>query len=151
MHIPFAATLFTTLVGLAALSPVSGAAVMVREPQNGNRPVPSGACCVPNTSLKQDTCTSVSGAAGRCVPGGNNCKFATENSHSELCFMLPTKLTRENPSIGGGALSCVETANLECDANVIERGKSLCRARASGGGLFDGANIIQSLAQATVN
>jgi hypothetical protein len=42
--------------------------------QNGNRPVPSGTCCVANTSLKQDACTSVSGQAGRCVPGGNNCK-----------------------------------------------------------------------------
>jgi hypothetical protein len=55
-----------------------------------------------------------------------------------------------NP-IGGGALSCVAQSNLECDANVIERGKSLCRAKAPGGGLFDGANIIQSLSQAKVN
>ncbi|KAH7374744.1 hypothetical protein B0T11DRAFT_344506 [Plectosphaerella cucumerina] len=92
--------------------------------QNQNRPVPSGTCCVANTSLKQDACTSQSGAAGRCVPGGNNC---------------------------GGRLSCVEQSNLECDQNVIERGNSLCRARAPGGGLFDGGNIIQSLADATVN
>lgn len=53
--------------------------------------------------------------------------------------------------IGGSTLSCVATANLQCDANVIERGNTLCRAIAPGGGLFDGANIIQSLAQATVN
>ncbi|KEF62071.1 uncharacterized protein A1O9_00043 [Exophiala aquamarina CBS 119918] len=124
MHIPFTATLFTALFGLAALSPVSAGAVLGRAPQNGNRPVPSGACCVANTSLKQDACTAANGAAGRCVPGGNDC---------------------------GGRLSCVATANLECDANVIERGNTLCRAKAPGGGLFDGANIIQSLAQATVN
>lgn len=41
--------------------------------QNGNRPAPSGTCCVANTNLKQDACTSASGQAGRCVPGGNNC------------------------------------------------------------------------------
>jgi len=38
-----------------------------------------------------------------------------------------------------------------CDANVVERGNTLCRAKAPGGGLFDGANIIQNLSQATVN
>ncbi|KAL2261057.1 hypothetical protein VTK26DRAFT_4745 [Humicola hyalothermophila] len=52
---------------------------------------------------------------------------------------------------GGGALSCVAQSRLTCDNNVIERGKSLCRANAPGGGLFDGANIIPSLDQATVN
>jgi hypothetical protein len=34
---------------------------------------------------------------------------------------------------------------------VVERGKSLCRANAPGGGLFDGANIIQNLSQASAN
>jgi hypothetical protein len=53
--------------------------------------------------------------------------------------------------IGGGTLSCVAQANLACDASIIERGKSLCRARAGNNGLFDGGNIIQSLDQATVN
>lgn len=52
--------------------------------------------------------------------------------------------------IGGGRLSCVAQANLECDANVIERGKDLCRAKAANG-LFDGGNIIQNLSQASVN
>jgi hypothetical protein len=47
-------------------------AVLVNR-QNGNRPTPSGSCCVANTSLKQDACTATNGAAGRCVPGGNNC------------------------------------------------------------------------------
>jgi hypothetical protein len=51
---------------------------------------------------------------------------------------------------GGGRLSCVAQANLECDANVIERGKDLCRAKAANG-LFDGGNIIQNLSQASVN
>jgi len=73
MHIPFAAV-FTTIVGLAALSPVAGSPIVAREPQNGNRPVPNGQCCVANTSLKQDACTTAAGAAGRCVPGGNNCE-----------------------------------------------------------------------------
>ncbi|KAH7262849.1 hypothetical protein BKA59DRAFT_540367 [Fusarium tricinctum] len=92
--------------------------------QNGNRPVPNGQCCVANTSLKQDACTSQSGQAGRCVPGGNNC---------------------------GGTLSCIEQSNLQCDANVIERGNSLCRAKAQNGGLFDGGRIIQNLSEASVN
>ena len=63
------------LLGLAVLSPaVSAGVVQAREPQNGGRPVPSGQCCVPNTSLKQDTCTAANGATGRCVPGGQPCK-----------------------------------------------------------------------------
>lgn len=41
---------------------------------NANRPVPTGACCVANTSLKEDVC-SVNGQSGRCVPADvNNCK-----------------------------------------------------------------------------
>ncbi|KAG7116564.1 hypothetical protein HYQ46_011179 [Verticillium longisporum] len=122
-------SLATALLGLATVAcarvtdiNVSGSALVQR--QNANRPFPSGACCVANTNLKQDTCTSQSGATGRCVPGGNDC---------------------------GGSLSCVEQSNLECDANVIERGKSLCRAIAANGGLFDGGNIIQDLSQASVN
>ncbi|KAF5664677.1 hypothetical protein FHETE_6948 [Fusarium heterosporum] len=91
--------------------------------QNQNRPVPNGQCCVANTSLKQDACTAANGETGRCVPGGNNC---------------------------GGTLSCVQQSNLECDNNVIERGNTLCRARAQNG-LFDGGNIIQNLSQAKVN
>lgn len=52
--------------------------------------------------------------------------------------------------IGGGSLSCVATANLECDAAIIERGKSLCRTKVAGG-FIDGANVITSLSQAKVN
>ncbi|KAF7532911.1 hypothetical protein G7054_g7539 [Neopestalotiopsis clavispora] len=91
---------------------------------NGNRPTPSGSCCVANTSLKQDACTATDGTQGRCVPGGNAC---------------------------GGALSCVAQSKITCDANIIERGKSLCRANAGNGQFIDGANIITSLSQATVN
>ncbi|KAK0620515.1 hypothetical protein B0T14DRAFT_432639 [Immersiella caudata] len=91
--------------------------------QNQNRPVPNGQCCVANTSLKQDACR-VNGQNGRCVPGGNNC---------------------------GSRLSCVAQSSLTCDNNVIERGKSLCRANFPGGGFFDGANRISNLNQATVN
>jgi hypothetical protein len=94
------------------------------ERQNQNRPVPNGQCCVANTSLKQDTCTASNGEQGRCVPGGNNC---------------------------GSSLSCVQQSNLQCDNNVIERGNTLCRARAGNGGLFDGARIINNLNQAQVN
>ncbi|CAG7563910.1 unnamed protein product [Fusarium equiseti] len=98
-------------------------AVHVRR-QNQNRPVPQGQCCVANTSLKQDACTASNGQAGRCVPGGNACD---------------------------SRLSCIEQSNLECDNNVQERGNTLCRARANGGGLFDGGRIIQNLGEASVN
>ncbi|KAG4410706.1 hypothetical protein IFR04_016160 [Cadophora malorum] len=113
---------FSVTALLLALSALSTASV-ITERQNGGRVVPTGACCVANTSLKQDACTTDAGAAGRCVPGGNPC---------------------------GGSLSCVATANLECDAAVIERGKSLCRAKVAGG-FIDGANVITSLSQAKVN
>ena len=39
----------------------------------GNRPIPSGQCCVARTSLNQDACIADNGQQGRCVPGGNNC------------------------------------------------------------------------------
>jgi hypothetical protein len=43
-------------------------------PQNAGRPVPTGSCCVANTSLKQDVC-NVNGQSGRCVPSAaNNCE-----------------------------------------------------------------------------
>lgn len=42
---------------------------------NAGRPVPNGACCVANTSLRQDVCKDASGASGRCVPSGSaNCE-----------------------------------------------------------------------------
>lgn len=63
-------SLATVLLGLAALA--SAARIDAR--QNQGRPVPSGACCAPNASLKQDSCTATNGQAGKCVPGGNNCK-----------------------------------------------------------------------------
>lgn len=47
---------------------------------NANRPVPAGACCVANTSLKQDVC-NVNGQSGRCVPANTNgCKFMSMRS-----------------------------------------------------------------------
>jgi hypothetical protein len=44
---------------------------------NANRPVASGNCCVANTSLKEDVCTTATGAAGLCLPLGAsfNCKY----------------------------------------------------------------------------
>ncbi|KAK5662268.1 hypothetical protein OQA88_8173 [Cercophora sp. LCS_1] len=115
------ATILLAVAGVVSAMP-HDASLATR--QNQNRPVPNGNCCVAATNLKQDSCRAANGQNGRCVPGGNAC---------------------------GGALSCVAQSSLTCDNNVIERGKSLCRANAPGGGFFDGANIIQSLAQATVN
>ncbi|KAF1961938.1 hypothetical protein CC80DRAFT_488320 [Byssothecium circinans] len=58
---------FTIILSLAAF------VVATPMPQNAGRPVPDGACCVANTSLKQDVCT-LNGASGRCVPSGSaNC------------------------------------------------------------------------------
>ncbi|KAK4031924.1 hypothetical protein C8A01DRAFT_41635 [Parachaetomium inaequale] len=117
-------TLATIFLGIAAVASALPQDPALVARQNQNRPVPRGNCCVANTSLKQDACTAANGQAGRCVPGGNNC---------------------------GSSLSCIAQSSLTCDNNVIERGKSLCRANAARGGLFDGANIIQNLSQASVN
>lgn len=56
-----------TLPLLALITAALGAPA----PQNANRPVPEGACCVSNTSLKQDVCF-VNGQSGRCVPSPVN-------------------------------------------------------------------------------
>ncbi|TPX08819.1 uncharacterized protein E0L32_009759 [Thyridium curvatum] len=69
---------------------------------NNGRPVPTGACCVEATSLKQDVC-NVNGQQGRCVPAGvNNC---------------------------GTRLTCIEQNRLTCNPNQLERGRPLCRLR----------------------
>jgi hypothetical protein len=109
---------------LALLASASATVVTPRAGANGNRPVASGNCCIANTSLKQDACNSP-GGAGRCVPGGGagNC---------------------------GGALNCVAQSDLGCDAAIIERGKSLCRAKVAGG-FQDGTKVIKNLSQAKVN
>ena len=77
MQISFTAAILalaaSATAGVINANGAPGSAVLISR-QNGNRPVPSGTCCVPNTSLKQDTCTSQSGEQGRCVPGGNDCK-----------------------------------------------------------------------------
>ncbi|UPX09366.1 uncharacterized protein EKO05_0000056 [Ascochyta rabiei] len=83
-----------TIVPLAAL------AAAFPSPQNADRPVATGSCCVANTSLKQDVC-NVNGQSGRCVPSAaNNC---------------------------GGQLTCIEDNRLQCDANTLKRGRPLCR------------------------
>lgn len=92
MQLSFAATLFTALVGLTAISPVSAGSVIARVPQNGNRPVPVGDCCTPNTSLKQDTCTTTAGAEGRCVPGGEDCKIPLTQLNSIRIFPITPHL-----------------------------------------------------------
>lgn len=44
---------------------------------NAGRPVANGACCVANTSLRQDVCKDAAGASGRCVPSGSaNCTLS---------------------------------------------------------------------------
>ncbi|KAF2274518.1 uncharacterized protein EI97DRAFT_422154 [Westerdykella ornata] len=75
-------------------------ALAAPSPQNANRPVPTGNCCVANTSLKQDVCF-VNGQSGRCVP-----------SASRGC---------------GGQLTCIEDSRLTCNQNQLERGRPLCR------------------------
>jgi hypothetical protein len=54
--------------------------LLERQGVNANRPVPTGACCVAATSLKQDVC-NVNGQSGRCVPAAvNNCEFLLSNA-----------------------------------------------------------------------
>jgi len=64
---------FSIATLVLALGTIAAASPLIEMRQNAGRPVPNGQCCVANTSVKQDTCTAAGGAAGRCVPGGNNC------------------------------------------------------------------------------
>jgi hypothetical protein len=142
------ATIVLSLAALAVAAPQDNELVAR---QNGNRPVATGTCCVANTSLKQDACNSNNGA-GRCVPGGEACKCFQPHFYLGCnTYALWQQLANGDNLEGGGALSCVAQANLACDTSIIERGKSLCRAKAGNGGFVDGAKIIKSLSQAKVN
>ncbi|KAK7995856.1 hypothetical protein PG991_015323 [Apiospora marii] len=133
MQLPLA-TLVLGLAGLGYAAAVAPAAdIEAARPAaladrangaNGNRPTPSGQCCVANTSLNEDACKAANGQQGRCVPGGNNC---------------------------GGTLSCVPQSNLGCTNSIQERGKNLCRARVGNDRYQDGTRVISNLNQARVN
>jgi hypothetical protein len=82
MKFAIPATLFT-LVALAptiaieepVASVVRREVLLERQGANANRPVPTGACCVAATSLKEDVCFN-NGQSGRCVPASvNNCEL----------------------------------------------------------------------------
>lgn len=80
------------IVALAGLASAAAAATedqgaaLARRQSNANRPVPAGACCVANTSLKQDFCT-VNGQQGKCVPSGSaNCKHPSRRALSSLTW-----------------------------------------------------------------
>lgn len=121
-----------------------------------NRPQATGNCCIPNTSLKQDSCTDASGAAGKCVPGGPAaCKSPSPHKrcfYYTCSFECPSWLTVSFcNATGGGALNCVANTSLACDNNVKERSGVLCRFRLPNGKLQDGVNQINNLGQAKVN
>ncbi|KAM3070023.1 hypothetical protein ACMFMG_003944 [Clarireedia jacksonii] len=88
-------------------TPVQGAIrrdvlLQERAGANANRPVASGNCCVPNTSLKEDVCTTATGKAGLCLPLG-----ASFNCN--------------------GALNCIDKSTVKCNPNVLENGRPTCR------------------------
>jgi hypothetical protein len=67
--------LFAVANGLVVETPLESTIrrdVLIQERAgvNANRPVASGQCCVANTSLKEDVCTTATGANGVCVPLG---------------------------------------------------------------------------------
>ncbi|KAK0710224.1 hypothetical protein B0T26DRAFT_861501 [Lasiosphaeria miniovina] len=78
--------------------------VLLLERQNANngRPVSNGACCIANTSKKQDVCT-VNGQQGKCVPA--------------------------NTAGCNAKLTCIRNAALTCNNNVLENGRPLCRPK----------------------
>lgn len=65
---------FTAIFSILSLAATVLAAGPATTPaNNANRPIPTGSCCVANTSLRQDVC-QVNGATGRCVPANSaNC------------------------------------------------------------------------------
>jgi hypothetical protein len=76
---------FTIIASVLALATLS---VATPAPQNGNRPVANGACCIANTSQKEDVCT-VNGQAGKCVPSGvNGCKSYQEMRTKTMELLL---------------------------------------------------------------
>ncbi|KAH8894453.1 hypothetical protein GQ53DRAFT_683090 [Thozetella sp. PMI_491] len=92
-------TVFSVLLSLAATAVAVGPASTPAN--NANRPIPTGACCVANTSLRQDVC-KVNGATGRCVP-----------ANSAGC---------------GAQLTCVADTKLSCDPTQQDRGREKCVA-----------------------
>lgn len=95
-------TKLSIILSFAAVA-LAGTPVKARAPQapqetpsnNANRPVPTGACCVANTSLRQDVCTDAAGASGRCVPSGSaGCEssLSSSPSHPRLGWVWPIML-----------------------------------------------------------
>lgn len=127
---------FTILPVIVALAGLASAAdtedqssALDRRQSNANRPVPSGSCCVANTSLKQDFC-NVNGQQGKCVPSGSaNCKPPSTKLSRPSKSTRYWKLTRRDTIIGGDRLTCVATKNLVCDPNRTERGREFCREK----------------------
>jgi len=122
-----------------------------------NRQAANGACCIPEQSLKQDACT-VNGAAGKCVPGGPAaCTYIRDPNTLRPRRVLFRERVYERErhiltqTTGNGALNCVANDQLVCDNNVQERSGNLCRFQAANGKIQDGAQQINSLAQAKVN
>ncbi|KAI6357062.1 hypothetical protein MCOR25_007760 [Pyricularia grisea] len=112
------ATVIFGLAAFAAATPAAPASALLARADTA-----TGTCCFANKSLKQDICTSETGAAGKCVPGGNAC---------------------------GSSLSCVADSKLACDDTIKERSGVLCRAIVNGG-FQDGARVVKSLKDAKAN
>ncbi|TLD19700.1 hypothetical protein PspLS_09681 [Pyricularia sp. CBS 133598] len=111
----------TVIFGLAALAAAGPAAPATELSARATRA--TGTCCLANKSIKQEICTTETGEAGKCVPGGNACN---------------------------SALSCVANNRLACDANIKERNGNLCRTKVRGG-FQDGARVVPSLDLSKVN
>ncbi|TLS30773.1 hypothetical protein PpBr36_02544 [Pyricularia pennisetigena] len=111
----------TVIFGLAALAAATPAAPSSQLAARQNSA--TGTCCIPNRSLKQEICTTETGEAAKCVPGGNAC---------------------------GSALSCVGNSRLACDNTISERSGKLCRTKVNGG-FLDGARVVKNLRDSKVN
>lgn len=78
------------LAGFAAAQDADASTGQIaRRQSNAGRPVPSGSCCVANTSLKQDFC-QVNGQQGKCVPSGSanctSCPLRPLSPRLKLCL-----------------------------------------------------------------
>ena len=96
--------------------------LLERAGANNGRPVASGNCCVPNTSKKEDVCTTAAGEDGKCVPEGAQVNCGSL-SLSLTAGLVANKIT----TLGKGALNCIASSLLTCDANVLENGRPTCR------------------------
>jgi hypothetical protein len=100
----FIITLFAATALATTEQPLKRSLVFPRQVNSG-RPVATGACCIANTSKKQDVCTKADGTSGKCAPANTaGCEYLLSFS------FRPFKVVEGwlmKCIVGGAQLTCV--------------------------------------------